>query len=186
MQTSEFDSRQGFKVYGVVVARHSPEGACQNTSTIYIAQPAGGFRVAFQQAPEFLPDGGVYDGNGIESIQWSPSETRLLIQISQWTWGTDSTWNTKYILLTPVEGGTRDLPIRAAIQRYFHQPCAWLINTKGWVDDGRIEIELNPAKDVDEEGMPGPTPSCVETPTRFTFDVDSGTFLTANATPRSQ
>lgn len=161
----------------MVVASHLPEGTCKNTSTFYLAEPAGTFRVALRQTPEPLPDGSVYDGNGIETIQWSPSGTRLLIEVSQWTWGTDYTWNTKYILLTPAEGGARELPIMAAIQRYFAQPCARLVSLKGWLDDARIDIELNSDKDVDEEDVAGPTPSCVGTPTGFSFDVDAGDFL---------
>ncbi len=176
MPTPVFDSKQGFRAYGVVLASHSAEGACKNSSTVYFAQPAGTFRVALQQTPEPLPDGSVYDGNGIKSIQWSPSGTRLLIEVSQWTWGTDSDWNTKYILLTP-EGDVRELPIMAAIQKHFAQPCVWLDRSKGWLDDARIDIELNPAKDVDEEGVAGPTPSCIGTPTQFSFDVVSGDFL---------
>jgi len=177
MPTPVFDSKQGFKAYGVVIARRSPEGACTNTSTIYFAEPTGAFRVAFQQPSERLPDGSVYDGNGIENIRWSPSGSRLLIDVSQWTWGTDSTWNTKYILVTIATGEARELPIANAIQKHFGKPCAWLASSKEWLDDGGIEIELQPYKDVDEEGAPGPTPSCVGEPTRLSFDVDSGNFL---------
>lgn len=176
MQTPVFDSKQGFRAYGVVVASYSPEGACKNTSTIYLAEPGGRFRVALQQTPELLPDGSVYDGNGIEAIRWSPSGTRLLVAVSQWTWGTDSTWNTKYLLLTPSNVGARELPIMAAIQRYFAKPCTRLDRSRGWLDDTRIDIEVNPYKDEYEGGAADPTPSCVATPTRFSFDVVSGDF----------
>jgi len=177
MRTPVFHSKRGFRVYGVVLASHSLEGTCKNTSTVYLAEPGGAFRVALQQTPELLPDGSVYDGNGIERIQWSPSGTRLLIEVSQWTWGTDSTWNTKYILITPSEAGARELPIMAAIKRHFSRPCVRLVRSKGWANDTRIDIEIHPAQDVDEEGVAGPSPTCVETPTRFSFDVSSGDFL---------
>lgn len=119
----------------------------------------------------------MYDGNGIENIEWSPAGTRLLIEVSQWTWGTDSTWNTKYILVNPATREVRQLPITAAIEKNFAKPCAWLISSKGWLDDGRINIELKPYKDVDEEGNAGPTPSCVGGPTGFSLDMDSGDSL---------
>jgi hypothetical protein len=176
MRTPVFDSKRGFKVYGVVVASQTQQETCNNTSTIYLAEPAGTFRVAFQQTSEFLPDGGVYDGNGIEGIEWSPSGTRTLIQVSQWTWGSDFGWNTKYILLAAAEGIARELPLSAAIQRHFAQPCARLVNTKGWLDDGRISIEVMPVNDLDEEGIADQTASCVEQPTLFTFEVDSSDF----------
>jgi hypothetical protein len=178
VQTPLFESKQGFRTYGLVVASYLPEGACKNTSIIYVAEAAGPFRVALQQSTELLPDGSVYDGNGIETIEWSPSGTRFLVQVSQWMWGTDGGEYTKYFLLTPAEGNARELPIPAAIQRYFAQPCARLVDSKEWLDDGRrISIELMPVKDVDEEGVADPTPSCVITPTLFSFDVDSGEFV---------
>jgi hypothetical protein len=177
MPTPVFDSKQGFKAYGVVVANRSPEGACTNTTTVYFSEPAGTFRVAFQQQTERLPDGSVYDGNGIENIQWSPTGRVLLIEVSQWTWGTDSTWNVKYILVDAGTAEVRELPITAAVQKHFTKACAWLAGSGEWLDDREIDIELQPYKDVDEEGAPGPTPSCVAKPTRLSFDVNSGHFL---------
>lgn len=177
MPTPVVDSKQGFRAYGVVIADRSSEGTCKNTSTVYFAEPASTFRVALQQQSERLRDGSVYDGNGIGDIEWSPAGTRLLIEISQWTWGTDSAWNTKYILVTPATGEVTQLPITAAIKKHFAKPCAWLVNSKGWLDYGRIDIELKPNKGVNEEGDLGPTPSCVGKPTRFRFDVDSGDFF---------
>jgi hypothetical protein len=174
--TPVFDSKQGFSAYGVVIASRSSEGACKNTTTVYFAEPAGTFRVVFQQQSERLPDGSVYDGNGIENVLWSPSGSRLLIEVSQWTWGTDSTWNTKYILFSPATGEVRELPVAAAIQKHFGKTCAWLASSKAWLDDVLIDIEFKPYNDVDEEGNAGPTPSCVGKPTRFSFDVDSAEF----------
>lgn len=175
--TPMVDSKQGFRAYGVVIASRSREGSCKNTSAVYFAEPAGTFRVALQQQSERLPDGSVYDGNGIEDIEWSPAGTHLLIEVTQWTWGTDSTWKTKYIIVNPVTGEVRDLPITPAIEKHFAKPCAWLVSSAGWLDDGRIDIELKPYKEVDEEGDVGPTPSCVRKPTRFSFGVNSGDFL---------
>lgn len=177
MPTPIFNSMQGFKAYGVVAATYSPEGACTNTTTVYVAEPAGTFRVALQQQSERLQDGSVYDGNGIERIEWSPTGTRLLVEISQWTWGTDGGGSTKYILLTPATGEITELPIAAAIQKHFAKACVRLVSSSGWLDDERIGIELKPDKDVDEEGKAGPTPSCVAEPTLFSFDVDFGDFL---------
>jgi hypothetical protein len=57
MPTPVFGSKQGFRSYGVVVASRSPEGVCKNTTTVYLAEPAGTFRVALQQQSERLPDG---------------------------------------------------------------------------------------------------------------------------------
>jgi hypothetical protein len=64
----------------------------------------------------------------------------------------------------------------AAIQKYFVPPCARLVSTNGWLNETRINIEVNPYKDVGEDGVAGPTPSCVATPTWFSFDGVSGNF----------
>jgi len=125
----------------------------------------------------------VYDGNGIENIQWSPTGRVLLIEVSQWTWGTDSTWNVKYILVDAGTAEVRELPIKAAVQKHFTKACAWLAGSGEWLDDREIDIELQPYKDVDEEGAPGPTPSCVAKPTRLSFDVNSGTFSIDDKSP---
>jgi hypothetical protein len=174
LQTPVFESEQGFKAYGLVIASYSPEGACKNTSTVYLAEPARTFRVVFQQTQERLADGSVYDGNGIENMHWSLSGTRLLVEVSQWTWGTDTGLYTKYILVTAYGDGVTELPIASAIRRYFVQPCIRLVSSKGWVDDTHIGIVINPDKDVDEEGKADPTRSCVGTTTQFSFDIDSG------------
>jgi hypothetical protein len=100
-----------------------------------------------------------------------------LIEVSQWTWGTDSTWNTKYILVTPGTGEVRELPIMTAIQKHFAKTCAWRDSSKGWSDEARIEIGIEAAKDVDEEGLLNRTPSCVGNTTQFSYDVNSGNFL---------
>jgi hypothetical protein len=142
-----------------------------------LAEPAGRFRVGFQQQSGRLPDGSVYDGNGIENFDWSPRGKRLLIKVSQWTWGTDGTWNTKYILLNGDTGEVRELPISAAIHKHFAKPCAWLVNSQRWLDDDRIEIELKADVELYEEGNAGATPSCIEKLTRFSFDLDPGDLL---------
>jgi hypothetical protein len=180
LQTPVFDSKQGFKAYGLVVASYLPEGICKNTSTVYLAEPAGTFRVALQQTQELLPNGSVYDGNGIETLQWSPSGTRLLIEMSQWTWGTDAGSYTKYILVTASGDRARELPIVSAIEGYFAQPCVRLVSSKGWLDDTHIGIEINSDKDADEEAKLGTTRPCFGTTTQFSFDIDSGDLLSGN------
>ena len=180
LPTPVFESKLGFRTYGVVVAKRSPEGSCNNTSAVYIAGPGGAFQLALQQKPEPLPDGSVFDGNGIEAIRWSPSGERLLVEVWQWTWGTDSTWNTKYVLINPGEQSARELPVSEAINRYFAKPCIRVLTSKGWLDDTRIGIEVSPTKDIDEEGVTLATPSCVQNPTKLWFDVVSGTLDATN------
>lgn len=174
VRTPVFKSKQESRAYGVVIARHSAIG-CQNITSVYISDRGDRFRAVFHQHPEPRPDGTVYDGNGIEAIRWSPSGKLVLAELSQWTWGTDSGWNIKYLIATVGERIAREIQVGDAVAKQFRHPCAREVKSKGWLDDKQIEIEVSPAKDVDEEGTPGGLPSCVQKPTRFRFNVVSGT-----------
>jgi hypothetical protein len=174
-KTPIFESKLGSRAYGVVNARMSSPAACHNTTTVYVAGRDRTFRIAFQQEPEPLSDGTVYDGNGIEALRWSPSGKRILVEVSQWTWGTDFGWNTKYVLITLGQQGAREIPVLDAVAKQVAQQCVRQVTSTRWLDDTRIEIEVRPAKDVDEDGETRPMPSCVQKPTRFSVDVLTGT-----------
>ena len=169
-RTPIFTSADGSRAYGVVSAEYR-SGRCENISQIYFADVDGSFRLLFRQGEESLPDGTVYDGNGVEAIRWSPSGTRLLLEVSQWTWGTDSTWNTKYVLFTKGQPEPRQLSPEETIWQQFTQPCQMTIESLGWADDTHVAFNASPSREYDEEGTPVPTPPCVDKTTRFTFDV---------------
>jgi hypothetical protein len=174
VRTPIFESKQGVRAYGVVTAAVSSAPACQNTTTIYIAGRGEHFRVAFRQGPEALPDSTVYDGNGVEAIRWSPAGERLLVEVSQWAWGTDSSWSRRYVLIDLEHQTTRDLPLISALNTQFGKECVRQVTSKGWIDDTRIEVEVSPAREVDEEGNASRVPSCVQKPTAFSFDITAG------------
>ena len=170
IKTPIFASADGSRAYGIVRAEHH-SFSCENISRIYLANAHGPFRVLFRQGEEKLPNGMVYDGNGVEAIRWSPSGTRLLLEVSQWTWGTDSTWNTKYILFTKGHPEPQQLSPEETIWQQFPQPCQMTIESLGWTDDTHVAFSVSPSREYDEEGTPLPTPPCVDKTKRFTFDV---------------
>ena len=172
-RTPMFAAKDKARVYGVVAAVHS--GGCTNMSSVYISEPQRPFKLVFKQVAEPLPDGTVYDGNGIQAIRWSPSGKRLLIEVSQWTWGTDFTWNIKYMLLNRDGNSMRQIMPEEAIWKRFSTPCQMSVASRGWIDDSHIEFEVDPSKTYDEEGVPDPEPPCVEHTTKFEFDVVSQT-----------
>jgi hypothetical protein len=173
VRTPAFKSVRG-TVFAVVTAEHSRQYSCENNTGVYIATRGHKPRLAFQQKPERLPDGTVYDGNGVEAIRWSPSGDRMVVEVSQWTWGTDSGWNTKYILLNPTTEAATEIPVLRDIAQQFPQECVRTVTSRGWRDNTHIAVEVGPAKDVQEEGQPRPTPSCVVKPISYFFDVESG------------
>lgn len=61
-----------------------------------------------------------------------------------------------------------------AVWKQFKQPCTGRIETPGWIDDDRIQVDVNPFVDTDEEGVRSSIPSCVKGPVKFSFDVDTG------------
>ena len=168
-------SEQITRAYGVVAAEYGGQGSCKNVTSVYIAGPQLAFKLVFKQVAEPLPDGTVYDGNGIQAIRWLPSGKHLLIEVSQWTWGTDSTWNIKYMLLNHDGNALQQILPENAIWKRSATPCQMSVTSKGWSDDSHIEFEVNPTQDVDVEGVPEPEPPCVEHTTNFTFDVVSRT-----------
>lgn len=97
-------------VYAVVTAEHSQQCSCANNSAVYIAGRGRKLRLALQQKLERLPDGTVYDGNGVEAIRWSPSGDRMVVEVWQWTWGSDFGSNTKYIVLSPATEAATEIP----------------------------------------------------------------------------
>jgi len=173
-QTPLFVAKDNTRAYGVVVAEYD-SGACTNMSSIYIAEPQRHFTLLFKQVAEPLPDGTVYDGNGIQAIRWSPSGKRLLIEISQWTWGTDFGFNIKYMLLNRDGKALRQIMPEEAIWNRFTGPCQASIASRGWTDDTHIEFEVAPSQTYDVEGVPDPEPPCVNHSTIVTFDVVSQT-----------
>ena len=172
-RTPVFAAKDKARAYGIVAAVGS--GGCTNISSVYIAEPQRPFTLVFKQVAEPLPDGTVYDGNGIQAIRWSPSGKRLLIEVSQWTWGTDSTWNTKYMLFDRDGNALRQIMPEEAIWKRFTTPCQMSVTSRGWTDDSHIEFEVDPSQTYDVEGVPDPEPPCVEHTTKFTFDVVSRT-----------
>ena len=174
VKTPVFTSKTGVRAFGVVAAAKISPGGCQNRTALYIAQPRGSFQLVYQQGTEPTHDGSVYDGNGIEAIRWSPSGKRVLVQIFQWIWGSDFGENTKHVVFTTGDRKARVISPVEAIWKQFKQPCTARIETTGWIDDDRIQLNLNPFVDTDEEGIRSSIPSCVKGTVKFSFDVDSG------------
>lgn len=169
-KTPVFTSADGSKAFGIVTAEYQP-GRCENISRIFMVGAGGTHRELFHQGEETLPNGMVYDGNGVEAMRWSPSGIRLLVEISQWTWGTDFGWNTKYMFFTKDQPEPEQLTPEETIWQQFPHPCQMTIESLGWVDDRHIGFKAAPSQDHDEEGAPDPTPPCIDKVTRFIFDV---------------
>jgi hypothetical protein len=173
VRTRVVASKTGSRAYGKVVAK--PERGCRNTSTIFVSEPTQSFRVVFEQSTEAEGDGsGILNGNGVEAILWSPSGSRLLVEISQWIWGSDTDVLTKYLVYEPQKPVTVIKPVET-IWKTFKQPCTALIESRGWIDNNRIELEVKPFLSTDEEGIPDGTPICLEKAMKFSFDVEMGT-----------
>ncbi|HET9743316.1 MAG TPA: hypothetical protein VFQ00_11250 [Terriglobales bacterium] len=153
---------------------------------MYVAENNGSFRPALQQGLEQLPDGSVYDGNGVAYLSWSPSGKDLLVVLSQWTWGTDESGEYKYLLIETRTSSAKLLSPERTIRKQFKNPCAALINVYRWVDDKRIELEVRPFTAINDEGKPDGTPSCVKTATMFSFDVVGNTALPEKASRENQ
>lgn len=179
IQTPVFTSKKGARAFGVAAAELSA-GSCRNRTILYVAEPHGSYRAVYRQEAEPDGAGSTYDGNGIKTIRWSPSGKRLLVEISQWTWGSDFGENTKYVVFTSHDHWARRISPIAAMWKSFKQPCTASIESLGWIDDEQIEVEANPFVDTGEDGSSGSTPSCVGRSARFSFDVGTGGLFARN------
>ncbi|MDP9160702.1 MAG: hypothetical protein M3O09_10820 [Acidobacteriota bacterium] len=171
VQTPIFVSKAGSRAFGKVLAK--AERGCENTSTIYVSQHHRPFRVAFQQKTEVESDGTTLDGNGVKALLWSPSGAHLLVEISQWVWGSDAGTTTKYLLYRGAKPVKVVKPLDA-VWNVFNKPCSALVDSVGWIDDSRIELTGKPFVSTDEDGIPDKTPPCLKKPMRFSFDVETG------------
>jgi hypothetical protein len=171
VQTPIFRSKTGSRAFGKVVAK--VERGCQNTSAIYVSEHQQPFRLVFEQKGEVQDDGTTLNGNGVEALLWFPSGARLLVEISQWVWGSDADTPTKYLLYRAAKPVKVINPLDA-VWRSFSQPCSALVESAGWIDDIRIELTAKPFVSTDEEGIPDGTPKCLKKPMRFSFDVETG------------
>ncbi len=170
-QTSLFESKVGIAAYAEIEAKASTPAHCQNSTTVYVGKSKGSFRPVLRQDVERLPDGSVYDGNGVPYLSWSPSGATLLVVLFQWTYGTDSGGNYKYFLIEKEHNSAKLILPERAIWKMFKGPCSALINFNGWIDNRRIGLEVRPFVATDEEGKPDTIPACVKETTTFSFDV---------------
>ena len=164
-------SSVGNIAYGEVTAETSRGGSCQNNTTVYTAGSNGSFRPVLQQGVERIPDGSIYDGNGIAYLSWSPSGRNLLAVLFQWTYGTDAGGNYKYFVIGKEDNSANLIFPERAIWEKFKPPCNALISFNGWVDNQRIRLEVRPFVATDEEGKRDPTPACIKETTMFSFDI---------------
>jgi hypothetical protein len=175
VRTPVFTSKKGARAFGVITASSLPLGACENRTTLYVAEPHNSFRLVYRQETEPDNAGSAYDGNGIEAIHWSPSGKRVFFQISQWIWGSDGDGGRKHVVFTSGDHKARSISLIETVWKQFKQECTVRIETPGWIDDDRIKVEAHPFVDTSEEGAP-PTLSCIQKPAKFSFNVDTGTY----------
>ena len=127
-QTPVVESKIGSRAYGEISAEASRGGGCEVSTIVYVAKIHGSFRPALQQGVESLPDGSIYDGNGVAYMSWSPSGRKLLVVVFQWTWGTDGGGNFKYFLIETGDHAAKLMLPERAIWKQFKRPCTALIS----------------------------------------------------------
>lgn len=172
VRTPSIVSKRGDRAFAVVAA--DLDRGCSNTSMLYVAEPHSSFRLVFAQDVERNADSTISDGNGIEAILWSPSGKRLLAQVPQWTMASDADWDMKYILFSAGDWKAHEVPASDSIWSHFNRECAARLETEGWIDDDHVELIVKYLFSTDVEGEPDGTPSCVQKPMRFSFDVRTG------------
>jgi hypothetical protein len=173
MKTPVFSSKTGNRTYGVVNAELA-ERSCRYTSRVYLSKGLGEFQVVFEQKAEQEPDSTWHEGSGVQNLRWSPDGKHLLIEIFQWTDGSDAGERTKYIIISSEGSANKEIHPEEAVQRSFKKECSALIESTGWIDETHIAMQVKHFIWTDEEGIPDKTPACVKKTMMFSFEVASG------------
>jgi hypothetical protein len=147
-----------------VTGRASDMRACQNISTLMVAEGGGAYQSAFQQRPG--AEG--RNGNSLTIVDWSPDSRFLLVELATWTYPTDR----DNPLLLVYDGVTRqvaDLDAAEAVTRTFGRACRTAFSAGGFTSDGRVVVRLRPS-----ESPPPQTTQCVGSELLFVVDRTGG------------
>jgi hypothetical protein len=178
MKTPVFTSKLGDRAYGIVIARLVGTD-CKYGSTIYLSKGMGEYQVIFKQEAEQNPDTTWFEGSGVQNLRWSPDGENLLVEIFQWKNGSDAAGRTKYLIFNRDHSSSvKEIGPEELVYNWFHKDCSPLMESTGWIDETHIGIQVKPFTLTDEEGKPDKTtPTCVDKPNLFSFDVGKGKVL---------
>jgi hypothetical protein len=133
----------GRRAYAEVIATATEwsDGArdCRNLSRLYVAEPGGDYRMAFEQNPGAEGQ----TGNSIELLDWSPDGERLLIELMLWTYPTDVV-NPLIVVYDARTSMVRELPIYPLLKEKYPGKCFVELRALGFTPEGGVVVSAGP------------------------------------------
>jgi len=159
VQTPVIQSPKGSRAYAEVKVVIE-NGACVNTTTLYIAN-------AVVKKTVYIKSGG---GNGIQIVGWSPNGDELLAEVNLWKYETDTGYDHVAVLYDASSESTIEIPeLNHALLEQFGSHCEFERTIQGWKDDEQILVKVSksPADASYEQHF------CVERQRIFVFNLQS-------------
>jgi hypothetical protein len=154
-------SRAHWRAYATVTT-NAANGSCQNTTQLYVASPGHDFVPIFRQAAI-----GTQDGNGIRILGWSPNGKKLLVETTDWAYGSDAELN-RAVLVYDAEHAVQTPDVGRSLDERFGGRCLFDYSVIGWKSDLTIVLHVRPFREHWDD-----RPSCVTRTTAFVYQIDS-------------
>ena len=158
-QTPVLQSSTGARAYADVRVEIE-DGACENTTTLYIASGAG------------EPYKRVYikigNGNGIELIGWSPNGDELLAEVNLWRYVPGTSYaHVALLYYASLETATEVPELNHALLERLGPNCEFERAIQGWKDDGQFLVKVSKST-ADASSVQN---LCVKRQQTFLFDL---------------
>jgi len=159
-RTRILESANGSRAYGEVQVT-AKDGDCENTTTLFVAL---GKDTEFKAV--YTKDGG---GNGIRLIGWSPDGNKLLVEINQWAYFTDTGFeNVPVVYDAKKNSAAKYADLDKAVLKYFASECEFEHSVRRWKSDTELVVRISKTEPSDEYEQH----FCVTTPTLLIFDLE--------------
>lgn len=171
VKSPTISSGTGQKAY-VSVKTTASGRSCRNNTKLFVAGPTGEFRKAFELEPNETDD-----GNGMRLIGWSRGGTKLLAELTRWTYGSDTGMDRDVIVYDSGARRISKFDVAESLATHFGQDCAFDFETKAWHEPGAVVVAVRVYKDNLDETLK----SCVQQPTNLIVELATGAVSQASS-----
>lgn len=152
-------SKTGIRAYGEVRVE-AKDGDCNNTTAVFIASSKDAeFKLVYKK------DGG---GNGIRLIGWSQDGTRLLFEVNEWAYFSDTGFENVSVVYDAKRVSISEFrDLDKGIQKYFGSDCDFEHSTKRWHSTTQFVVRVTKPLPTEDEQH-----SCVDAPILLLYDLE--------------
>jgi hypothetical protein len=165
------------EAYAEAKARLGLQGACTNTSAVFVRQSGGAFELVFFQAPIEEPTGEDF-GNGVKLIDWSKDGAMLLFDVLRWNYASDAGPFDDLWIYHATDGALQKVPFDR-ISRTFGAGCNISFEPLGFSAAGEVVMRFSAQQGHDVDGEIS-LPRCDEKRVAWLFDPGSNRLTQAS------